>query len=299
MTMGTSMAVSGSVVVAGDYNLVAFARDSGALRWRFVPGAGYGPGIYLGAAAAGLVYAGSPAGRLYAVDGESGAQRWSALVVADGPATVFQPIVDRDHVVAVFTAFSAPNRGGVAAYDRRSGGEKWRSAFPGRDGSDSSAASAGGPVAAGGLILAASADGVIYAFDRDNGRIRWSIPGIAAGRGPPPDGDFRPLAAIGRTLVAGSLTGCTSSYDLVTRQERWRYCDPTGASVAFAIGADERTVYAPYYEGRLVAIDLHSGRERWHIGGGAETGFNWLPAGDGSRLYVAGSTAGFFAFGRP
>jgi outer membrane protein assembly factor BamB len=269
------------------------------MRWRFVPRDGYGPGIYLGAAAEGLVYAGSPAGRLYAIDGESGAQRWSASIGTDVPATVFQPIVDRDQVVAAYTAFSAPNRGGVAAFDRHTGTEKWRTAFPRVSGSSPSAGSAGGPVTAGQLILAASAGGVIYAFDREDGRIRWSIPAIASERGPAPGPDFRPLATDGRTLVAGSLTGCTASYDLDTRKERWRYCDPSGASVAFAIGLDEQTVYAPYYEGRLVAIDADTGKERWRIGGGAETGFNWLPAADHHRLYVAASTAGFFALRRP
>lgn len=34
---GSALTISGPVVVAGDYNLVAFDRVSGALRWRFVP----------------------------------------------------------------------------------------------------------------------------------------------------------------------------------------------------------------------------------------------------------------------
>jgi outer membrane protein assembly factor BamB len=114
-----------------------------------------------------------------------------------------------------------------------------------------------------------------------------------------PDRDYRPLVAVGRTLVAGSLTGCTVSYDLITHAQLWRYCDPAGASVAFAIGADQHTVYAPYYEGRLVALDAASGKKRWHLGDDRQSGFNWLPAADGDRLYVAASTAGYFAMRRP
>jgi outer membrane protein assembly factor BamB len=293
-TMGTSVAGTGSVVVAGDYNLVAFAKDSGAVRWRFVPEKGYAPGVYLGAAADGVVFAGSPAGRLYAVDAESGGQRWSTPVVPDSATdtTVFQPIVDRDRVVVMFTTFTAPNVGGVASFDRHSGARKWRTDFPPGEGGDSSGA-AGGPLAIEQLIVAASASGTIYAFDRDSGRIQWSIPGIRKG-----EQDFRPLVSVGRTLVAGSLTGCVLSYDLSTRAQRWRYCDPAGASVAFAIGSDGRTVYAPYYEGRLVAIDGDTGKEMWRMGGGPDAGFNWVPAADGDRVYVAATIAGFFALRR-
>jgi outer membrane protein assembly factor BamB len=209
---------------------------------------------------------------------------------------VFQPIIDRDHVVVTYTTFTAPNAGGVAAFDRRTGEQRWRSDFHAR-GSSTPSAAAGGPVAAHQLIFAASSDGIIYGFERKSGRPRWSIPAARDRTGRTPDRDHRPLVAVGRMIVAGSLTGCTVSYDVITHAQVWRYCDPAGASVAFAIGADQQTVYAPYYEGRLVALDAGSGQERWHIGhpGG---GFNWLPAFDGTRLYVAGSTAVFFALSR-
>ncbi|MEP6915046.1 MAG: PQQ-binding-like beta-propeller repeat protein [Acidobacteriota bacterium] len=294
-TMGTSIVATGSVLVAGDYNLVAFARDSGVLRWRFTPHDGYAPGIYLGEAADDVVFAGSPSGRLYAIDGESGAERWSSSSVLGPAETVFQPIVVHDLVVAAYTTFSAPNAGGVAAYDRHSGAEKWRTPFVRGGGANLPAGSGGGPVAVNDLVIAASADGTIHAFDQGNGRIRWSIP-TAAQSG---ESEFRPLATAGRTLAAGSLSGCVTAYDLGTRVERWRYCDRDGASVAFAIACDDRNVYVPYYEGRLIAIDIDSGKERWRIGGGPDSGFNWLPAVDGDRLYVGASTAGFFAFRRP
>ena len=36
-TAGSTLVLAGPVVVAGDYNLAAFERSTGALRWRFVP----------------------------------------------------------------------------------------------------------------------------------------------------------------------------------------------------------------------------------------------------------------------
>jgi len=63
-TEGSAVVVAGPVVVAGDYNLVAFDRITGAFRWRFVPAVGFAPGIYLGDVSRGLVFAGSPAGRV-------------------------------------------------------------------------------------------------------------------------------------------------------------------------------------------------------------------------------------------
>src|SRR4051812_19034822 len=40
-TEGSAVVVAGPVVVAGDYNLVAFDRITGTFRWRFVPAIGY------------------------------------------------------------------------------------------------------------------------------------------------------------------------------------------------------------------------------------------------------------------
>jgi len=75
--------------------------------------------------------------------------------------------------------------------------------------------------------------------------------------------DFRSLARSGRTLVAGSLTGVVDAYDLTTHEKRWRYSGELNGSIAFALGADERYVYVPYVGGRLVALNIADGTERW------------------------------------
>lgn len=301
-TFGSSVVVSGGVVAAGDYNVIAFDRETGAVRWRFAPNDGYGPGIYLGAAAGGQIFTGSPAGRLYAVDERTGAARWSAAVSLEGNTTVFAPAVDGDLVAAGYSTWVAPNTGGIVAVDAASGRERWRASFPRPDDPTLSTMWGGGPVFADDVVVATSGDGTIHAFERGSGAIRWSIPRLSGrleGTGVSPDRDFRALAfaRAARLLVAGSLTGYLAAYDLDTRQERWRHTPLLYASVAFELTIDDRQIYAPYFSGTLIAVDLADGLERWRVGDWRQ-GFYWPAVVDGDRLYVSASTDGFLAFDR-
>ncbi len=121
--------------MAGDYTVFGFDATSGEPKWRFDPADGYGAGLYLGEARDGVAFAGSPAGRLYAVDVRTGRLIWSAKATVDAgvgaaAVTVFQPIVAGDSVVAGYTTFSHPMTGGIVVVDRGSGRERWRREFP-------------------------------------------------------------------------------------------------------------------------------------------------------------------------
>jgi outer membrane protein assembly factor BamB len=298
-TWGSRLVLAGSMVVAGDYDLVAFDKTSGELRWRFSPSDGYGAGIYLGSAAGGLVFTGSPAGRAYAVDQTSGEMRWSALIEADGKSTVFQPAADRNLVVAGYTTFTAPTVGGLVALEASTGRERWRIRFPHPGGASLGSAWAGGPLLVDGVAIAASSCGEVFAFDRDDGSIRWSIPPVGAtcmAEMQPPDRDFRSLAASRRTLFIGSLTGCLEAYSLDTRYMRWRRRAADEGSIAF-IATDEETVYVPFVGGRFLALMGSTGAIRWQIDG--RRGFGWPPTVVGDHVYVASSISGFYAFRRP
>ena len=76
-TLGSSVIVGDGVVMAGDYAILGLDGSTGTRRWRFDPADGYGAGLYLGDAADGVAFAGSPAGRLYAVTIADGRRRWS------------------------------------------------------------------------------------------------------------------------------------------------------------------------------------------------------------------------------
>jgi outer membrane protein assembly factor BamB len=296
-TWGSRLVLAGSVVVAGDYDVVAFDRTSGELRWRFSPVDGYGPGIYLGGDSDGLVFTGSPSGRVYAIDAISGAARWSAFVEGDGTSTAFQPVVDRDLVITGYTRFTAPSRGGMVALEISTGQERWRTTFPYSSDSPLGSAWAGGPLAMHDVIVAASSTGEVYALDRNDGSIRWSLPRVSescADGSNPPTQDFRPLSVVGRMLVAGSLTGCLEAFNLDTRAALWRHHGIDDGSVAFSVVTDEETIYVPYVGGRLRAFNVSDGKLRWEIGNRRRR-FLWPPALRDGRLFLA-SSEGFFAF---
>jgi outer membrane protein assembly factor BamB len=302
-TEGSAVVVASDVVVAGDYNLVAFDRITGTFRWRFVPAIGYAPGIYLGGVSRGLVFAGSPAGRVYAVSAVSGELAWSTVVEGSGRTTVFQPTTDGADLVAGFTTFVAPNRGGVVLLDTTTGNERWRAVFPAAPDPLLGTGSTGNPIFAGDLVIASSGDGTIFGFDRAKGFIRWTIPPIPGlppilqGPFPLPDtsgADYRPLARTWRTLFVGSLKGPVIAYDLSTLKEKWRYDDPHSGSVSFGLVSDDRYVYVPYASGRHVALDQSDGAEHWKTADPAD-GFYWMATSTDGFVYLAGGRGGFVA----
>lgn len=299
-TAGSTMMLAGDVAIAGDYNVVAFDQRDGALRWRFTPADGYGPGMYLGASAGDLVFAGSPSGRLYAIDHRTGTARWSHTVGDDGKTTVYEPASDGDAVVAGFTTFTAPNTGGIVVLDAASGRERWRTAFPRPADATLDSGWAGGPVLLTDEVLAVSAEGVVFAFDRRTGSVRWTLPKWSTGKpqpADPMDRDFRPLARSGDTLFVGSLSGDVIAYDLGDRAERWRYRSTRNGSIAFRVATDDGVVFVPYVDGCLVTLDAADGRERWRTSD-TFSGFIWPPAISGGRVFAADFEAGLFAFAR-
>jgi outer membrane protein assembly factor BamB len=306
-TLGSSVLVSGGVVMAGDYAILGFDRATGAPTWRFDPPDGYGAGLYLGEVRDGLAFAGSPSGRLYAVKVSDGRVGWSAQVAAAASTTVFQPVVDDDAVVAGYSTFGRPVTGGLVVVDRVSGRERWRRGFP-RGSPDAATGFAGGPVVTGDLVIAASGDGRIHGFDRLTGLPRWVLPRVIRPDGRTQDRDWRALAVSGSSLIAGSVTGVLTMFDMRVRREgsergvraareKWRYAHPEGGSIALRITADERSVYVPHLGGILVALDIRDGRKRWEIGG-FNDGFNWAPAVVGGGAYAAASRTGLFALPR-
>lgn len=288
--------VAGDSVVVGDYNLLSFDRRTGGLRWRFIPADGYGPGVYLGAISDGTVLAGSPSGHLYAVDADSGALRWSTAVGTDGRTTVYGPVAAGDYVLAGFTEFTPPSSGGVAVLAADNGRLIWKRKFPLPEDASLDSIRAGGPVFYGDLVIAASGDGRIHAFDIASGELRWSIPKVS---GPSPfpiaaDRDLRPLTLAGNLLVAGSLTGLVIAYELPSLTERWRFTATRLGSTAFHIAAHDDVVYVPFVNGQLVSLDATDGRERWRIGDWT-SGFLWTPAVRGETLFLAGGGDGLSA----
>jgi outer membrane protein assembly factor BamB len=295
-TRGSRLLTAGPFVIVGDDNVVAMEKTSGRVAWRFKPKVGYGPGLYLGEASDGLVFAGSPAGQLYAIDAATGVLRWQATVGDAAQTTVYAPVVSGEIVAAGFTTFGSPTGGGVVAVDAKTGHVRWRRVFPVPTVPTIDTGLAGGPIATDDAIIVGRRDGVVEALDRWTGVVRWSLPparasGASAGAN---QHDFRALAASGGVLVVGSLTGEVAAFAAATQRARWRVV-PSATSVAFAVAADRGVAYVPFMSGEIVAIDAATGVERWRVGGG-DRPFRWPPLVIGHRLYAASSTAGLFAF---
>lgn len=272
--------VSGRVFV-GDGGVVAFDRSSGRRLWRFDAPGGDDAGVFLGAADGGLVFTGSPMGRLYAIDAASGAIRWSRGIADGDRRAVFAPVHAGGLIVASFTTFDGPLRGGLVAFDR-TGRRRWLRSLDG-------AGAAGPPVVAQGVVVVARTDGRVEAVAPASGRRLWELapevsrPDDAAGR------DIRALASHADQLIATSLKGPVRAFDVHRRQERWAFSDGPTDAVALRIRAHGDRLYVPYSDGSIVALDLHTGTERWRTPENGE--FDWPPAVSSTAIYASGGQA--------
>lgn len=290
-TAGTAILPVGELVIAGDYDVFAHDRLTGRRRWRFSPPIGHGVGHYLSdTSAAGLVFTGSPSGRAYAVEAATGRLRWVSEPLAPA-GVVSPPILAGEGIVVGYTdASRAPQSGGIALLDMGTGTRRWQVSFadylPVR-----AAGFGGGLMAFGDVLVAATGDGTIHAFDQVTGTIRWTCPPVqleSAGGGRDHRAeDVRPMTGQGRTLVVGSVTGQLSALDVDTGRERWRFWAPHEGSIGFGLRSDRAAVYVPYLSGRIIAVSLSTGRELWWVGGTALR-FFWPPAVHAHGLY--GST---------
>jgi outer membrane protein assembly factor BamB len=293
--VGTGVNVSGETVVAGDYDLTAYDRASGQLLWKFAPREGYAPGASLGDVRDGVVVTGSSDGRVHAVDLQSGQARWTAVLTANTSTHVYGPIIAGDLVVAGYTTFRAPTTGGVVALDVLTGEARWHVALPASSNPLVGVGAAGSPLRVDDLVVVSNRDGSIHGLRRADGAAVWRIEGLdlplipnsPIPEPPGPKPDIRALARSGRRLFAGSLTGHVVAYDLDTRARRWRHLGAQNGSIGFQIAADDRTVYFPAFSGRLTAVRIADGTERWRYGDYLNRVL-WPPALVGNRAYVSG-----------
>ena len=292
VTYGDSLALTGSSVLVGEYDIVAIDRVTGRRRWTFVPLEGYAPGPYLGDVHQSVVFAGSASGHVYAIDTGAGRPVWTAVIDAAGESTVYRPRVASGLLLAGFTRHAAPSRGGVVALDSVGGRERWRFDFPSRA---VSTHMTGGPVVAGDVVVAASGDGQIWAVDRNTGELRWSAPALEGTLDsivPASDQDYRALVVAGAAIVAGSTTGYVVGYDFGGR-EVWRFAGGRLGSTSFSMAAGASLAFVPYVSGFVVALDTATGDLRWRTNDW-QHGFIWPPAVT-RDLVIASSRQGLWA----
>jgi len=284
-TNGRSVVVANDIVAIGDADIHGFDRATGTHRWVFHPAQGFDPGLYYLETDGATIFAGSPSGHVYAVDGSTGAQRWVTAVAADGNSSTFNPVLDQGMLFVCLKHFTSPaTTGGVVALDAQTGTVRWTRDLPPNPPFGGAACDL--KVAVSGALVVAASD-----------EIRWTAPqlsGLPPGTGGSPDADVRPLVASQGLVVAGSTTGYLVAYDAATGTERWRATAHRG-SATYPLSADANAVYATHSGLQLAAFDITTGALKWLAGdnpGGGE--FYPSPSPDGDRLYVSG-LKGFYA----
>lgn len=153
----------------------------------------------------------------------------------------------------------------VAALDPRSGLERWSEDVEGNS----------GPPVVAGDVLYAVVDGVVYAFGRDDGSVRWRSDTGVQVTGPPVVGDARVYLASGDDVLAvDGETGRTS----------WQRT--IGGTTPLRLGGvSDDGVYA-WRNGRLLALD-GDGAVRWRFDTGRRSHLPLVTVGTGS-IYVPG-----------
>ena len=198
------------------------------------------------------IYVAHPSGVVVAWVGETGKELWrrqlsSRIMAGTGVGSQYVVVVDDEGVVrAMHTA---------------DGVDQWQQAV--------GAQVLTRPVVSGGVVLVRTGGGQMLAIEVADGSVRWRsrhrVPELTL------RGVSEPLVHRGRAL-AGLANGRLSSIDLATGQTVWNVAvDRARGSneVARLIDLDSRpaivgdVLFAGAYQGRMVALDVATGKRRW------------------------------------
>jgi outer membrane protein assembly factor BamB len=134
------------------------------------------------------------------------------------------------------------------------------------------------------------ADGVVVAFDRRSGRIRWRRT-----IGPT---ESSPLV-VGGTAYVGDWSGRVWAFDARTGATRW-HAD-VGAAVKSSPTLAGRRLVIGAYDGHVYAFDARTGRRAWRASAqprlGAPGSFYSTPAAAYGRVYIGSTDGKLYSFG--
>lgn len=289
-TAGSDIVAARDVAVLADVALVAFDRKDGHIRWRFQPN-GFTPGRSSLTTDGSRVFAGSPQGKVFAVDALTGDEVWSTAI-DDAPAYgAFGPVLFAGTLYVGLGRATTPGTGGIVALDARTGIVVWKRIFP-SSGALKHSNGEGNPVVSDSVVVAANGGGEIHALRRSSGEILWTAPAL-------PEtgtwqGDIRPLALSGNIVIAGSSSGIVTAYSLSSGAQLWK-TDPRSGSVIYPFSTDGRLLYYVGAGGDLRALNAETGALTWEFNrvAGRRTEARFAPRLIGDTLFVSTTEAGY------
>lgn len=197
--------------------------------------------------------------RVHAINADTGAELWSTMVTEDkrNRSAHFGGGVSYDNG----RLFATDGIGEIVSLDAKSGSVRWRKKLSGP--------LRGAPTLAYGSIYLVSQDNQIIAMAQEDGTVQWT--GAASLESQGVFGVAAPAAGRG-TIVAGFSSGELNAYRYENGRTLWqdtlsRSTISTSVSSLADIDAapviDENRVYAVGQGGRMVALELTTGRRVW------------------------------------
>ncbi|MEO8699449.1 MAG: PQQ-binding-like beta-propeller repeat protein [Kofleriaceae bacterium] len=281
-------AIAGATVAIGllDGTLLGLDAQTGTQRWRYELGAGVSAeaaSVFAPPAVdAGDILLGNQR-HLAVLDAATGVTRWTADPVPTGTySQSLAAVAIGDGIVAgVFHR----ELGGVVAWDRLTGRERWR--FIG----DHATAINAAPVIAGGVVYLVNGSTEVIALDAATGETLWLTK-------LDPDGFDWGMASVGAPAIAHGIVVVPTLYrdlvalDAATGSELWRLsATPGPLRTTHYRGAREAgfeaspvitgdVVWAADTAGQLSAVELRSGRVIWQTALGTPVLAGLAVAGD-------------------
>lgn len=224
------------------------------------------------AVAAGRIYSATANGMVYAFDSAQGKKIWQrrfdGLVISGGVG-----LNDR-------SLFAGTSKGVLLAMGREDGSEQWRAAL--------SSEVLAPPVATASHVIVRCTDGNVFALNAENGHELWryqaTVPALTLrGEGAPViSGDRVLLGLANGRLVSLSLYDGSLNWEssVVVPQGRTDLERMVDVDATPLVAGD--TVYAVAHQGRVVALSLATGAQKWSHEIGSSAGM----ALDEHHLYV-------------
>jgi outer membrane protein assembly factor BamB len=246
----------------------------------------------------GVVYIGSMSGHLYAIERETGKEKWnfkSRMPIASSPT------------VADGTVYFVSSAGSLAAIDAANGQPRWVYAIeyerkfeaknlhgypsPAQTMPDAWDVFTSSPAVANGKVYFGSGDGNVYAVDTKTGVLQWKF---ATG-----DVVHASPAVVGNTVYIGSWDSHLYAIDAETGQQRWAFKGGEDPNIHNQVGFQsspavvDGTVYVGCRDAHVYALDAATGRKKWDY----PTSKSWVngtPAVRDGTVYVGTSDTSRF-----